>query len=57
MQAREIPSNRMNYVRMLQAVSRPELDPREMEEIIKGEASLCYRLLRYLNSAVVRLRQ
>ena len=52
MQAREIPSNRLNYVRMLQAVSRPELDPREVEEIIKSEASLCYRLLRYLNSAV-----
>jgi c-di-GMP-related signal transduction protein len=51
MQASEIPSNRMNYVRMLQAVSRPELDPREVEEIIKSEASLCYRLLRYLNSA------
>jgi EAL and modified HD-GYP domain-containing signal transduction protein len=51
MQAREIPSNRVNYVRMLQAVSRPELDPREVEEIIKSEASLCYRLLRYLNSA------
>lgn len=52
MQAREIPSNRLNYVRMLQAVSRPELDPREVEDIIKSEASLCYRLLRYLNSAV-----
>ncbi|HEX4426840.1 MAG TPA: HDOD domain-containing protein [Terriglobales bacterium] len=51
MQAREIPSNRLNYVRMMQAVSRPELDPREVEEIIKSEASLCYRLLRYLNSA------
>jgi c-di-GMP-related signal transduction protein len=51
MQAREIPANRLNYVRMMQAVSRPELDPSEVEEIIKREASLCYRLLRYLNSA------
>jgi len=25
----EIPANRLNYVRMLQAVSKPELDPRE----------------------------
>jgi c-di-GMP-related signal transduction protein len=39
-------------VRMLQAVPRPELDPREVEDIIKSETSLCYRLLRYLNSAV-----
>ncbi len=48
----EIPANRLNYIRMLQAVSRPELDPREIENVIKVEASICYRLLRYLNSAV-----
>jgi c-di-GMP-related signal transduction protein len=52
MQAREIPANRVNYVRMLQAVSRPELDVREIENVLKSEASLCYRLLRYLNSAM-----
>ncbi|HYA25155.1 MAG TPA: HDOD domain-containing protein [Terriglobales bacterium] len=52
MQAREIPANRANYLRLLQAISRPELEPREIEGVIKGEASLCYRLLRYLNSPV-----
>lgn len=52
MQAREIPANRANYLRLLQAISRPELDPQELENAIKGEASLCYRLLRYLNSPV-----
>ncbi len=50
--ARDIPVNRLNYVRMLQEVSRPELDTKEIEKLIKSEASLCYRLLRYLNSAV-----
>lgn len=49
--AREIPRNRVNYLRMLQAVSEPELDTREIEKLIKSEASLCYRLLRYMNSA------
>jgi c-di-GMP-related signal transduction protein len=48
---REIPANRLHYVRMLQAVSREELDVREIEKHIKTEASLCYRLLRYMNSA------
>jgi EAL and modified HD-GYP domain-containing signal transduction protein len=48
----DIAGNRLNYVRMLQAVSKPELDPREIENAIKAEASLCYRLLRYMNSAV-----
>jgi len=50
--AQEIPANQINYVRMWQAVARPELDIRELESVIKTEASLCYRLLRYLNSPV-----
>jgi len=52
MRAHDIAGNRLNYIKMLQAVSQPELDPREIENAIKGEASLCYRLLRYMNSAV-----
>jgi EAL and modified HD-GYP domain-containing signal transduction protein len=51
MHAREIPKNQVNYLRLLQAISRDELEVREIEDIIKHEASLCYRLLRYLNSA------
>jgi c-di-GMP-related signal transduction protein len=49
--AQDIPENHLNYLRMWEAVSRPELDVREIERVIKSEASLCYRLLRYLNSA------
>jgi c-di-GMP-related signal transduction protein len=49
--AHEIPANRLNYLRMLTAGSQAELDVREIENLVKGEASLCYRLLRYLNSA------
>jgi c-di-GMP-related signal transduction protein len=52
MQAREIPANGAIYLRLLQAISRPELDPRAVEDAIKQEASLTYRLLRYLNSSV-----
>jgi c-di-GMP-related signal transduction protein len=52
MRAQDISGNQLNYVRMLQAVSQPELDSREIENAIKGEAALCYRLLRHLNSAV-----
>jgi c-di-GMP-related signal transduction protein len=51
MKVHEIPANRLAYLRMLQVVSKVELDVREIEYAIKGEASLCYRLLRYLNSA------
>jgi c-di-GMP-related signal transduction protein len=51
LQAREIPKNQVNYLRLLQAISQEEVEVKEVEDIIKGEASLCYRLLRYLNSA------
>jgi c-di-GMP-related signal transduction protein len=50
--AHEIPANRLNYLRMLKEVSQPDLDVRTLENLVKSEASLCYRLLRYLNSAV-----
>jgi c-di-GMP-related signal transduction protein len=49
--AKDIPANGMNYLRLLRAVSQREIDVREIELIIKQEASVCYRLLRYLNSA------
>jgi c-di-GMP-related signal transduction protein len=53
---RELPGNRLNYLRMLQEVSRPDLDVPALERLIKGEASVCYRLLRYLNSPVFGLK-
>ncbi|MBZ5572770.1 MAG: HDOD domain-containing protein [Acidobacteriia bacterium] len=54
-ETREIPANQVNYLRMWQAVAKPEIDIREVENVIKSEASLCYRLLRYLNSPVFGL--
>jgi len=42
----------VNRTRMLQEVLRPELDVPGLEKLIKEEASMCYRLLRDLNSAV-----
>lgn len=51
LQTKEIPANRLNYLRLLRAISQPQLDVLELESMIKQEASVCYRLLRYLNSA------
>ncbi|HST13086.1 MAG TPA: HDOD domain-containing protein [Terriglobales bacterium] len=56
LKAREIPANQVNYLRMLQAVSLEEVDIRELEKLIKTEASVLYRLLRYLNSPVFGMR-
>jgi c-di-GMP-related signal transduction protein len=54
--AHEMPANRINYLRMLQAVSSPDLDVHRLEQLIRGEAAICYRLLRYLNSAMFGFR-
>ncbi len=56
LQAREIPTNRVNYLRLLASVSKDEMDLREVESIIKTEASVLYRLLRYLNSPIFGMR-
>jgi EAL and modified HD-GYP domain-containing signal transduction protein len=49
--AADIPALQVNYFRILQSAFRPELDLFALEAIIKTEPALCYRLLRYLNSA------
>ena len=47
----DVPAYKLNYLRVLQAVNRAAIDLDEVAERIKVEASLSYRLLRYLNSA------
>ena len=48
---KEIPAFKLNYLQLIQEVSRLELDFDRLEEIIKGDVSLSVRLLRMLNSA------
>ena len=52
---RRIPANQTTYLRLLQAISKPEVDFSEIEGLIKHEPALCYRLLRYLNSPLLGL--
>jgi c-di-GMP-related signal transduction protein len=52
---RDVPANKLNYLRVLQAANRSEVDGEEVAQCIKAEASLSYRLLRYLNSAAFSL--
>ena len=51
--ARHIPANRMTYLQLLRAISKSEMDFAEIEDLVKREPSLCYRLLRYLNSPLL----
>jgi len=56
MRARSAPANRLVYLRLLKTVSKSELDWKEIEELIKSDATLYYRLLRFINSAGVGMR-
>ena len=53
MRARHIPANQASQLRLLKAISAPEVDFDAVEQLIKQDASFCYRLLRYLNSPLV----
>jgi c-di-GMP-related signal transduction protein len=46
----DIPPNQMNHLLVLQAVNRQPMDIEDVSARIKAEASLSFRLLRYLNS-------
>lgn len=48
---KDIPANRLVYMRLFHALQNPELSPRELEELIKPDASLVYKVLRAVNSA------
>jgi c-di-GMP-related signal transduction protein len=52
---KEVPASRIHYVRLLEMVSRSEIDMVKLEIMLKQEASISYRLLRYLNSPLFGL--
>jgi len=49
---RDIPAFKQNYLWLLQEINKEEPDMAQLEQILKQETSLCYKLLRYLNSTV-----
>jgi c-di-GMP-related signal transduction protein len=53
LRARQIPASQATYLRLLRAISRPDVDFGEIEDLIRCEPALCYRLLRYLNSPLL----
>jgi c-di-GMP-related signal transduction protein len=55
-EGRAIPGNRLNYVQLLEAVNAPEFKVAKIEEVLKREPALVYKLLRYLNSPLLGLR-
>lgn len=48
---KEMPGYKLNYLQILKKINDPSPDFGEIEEIIKRDVSLAYKLLRFINSA------
>jgi c-di-GMP-related signal transduction protein len=55
-EGREIPGNKLNYIQLIEAVNAPDFAAARIEEVLKREPALVYKLLRYLNSPLLGLR-
>jgi EAL and modified HD-GYP domain-containing signal transduction protein len=55
-ETRDIPANKLVYMQLLAAISQPEIPYSDVEDILKRDPSLTYKLLRYLNSPLTGLR-
>ena len=53
---KDIPVNKLIYLQLLEAIAAPELSYSKIEDLLKHEPSLVYKLLRYMNSPLVGLR-
>lgn len=51
LEGRDIPPFKLNLLRLLAEANQPECDFPRLERLLKREVTLCYRLLRYVNSA------
>ena len=56
LQQKEIPASHMLYVQLLSAISRSPWDQRDVERLVMAEASLCFRVLRLVNSPAMAIR-
>ena len=48
---RAIPRGQVGYLRLLYALNDPNLSVNDLEDLMKHDASLCFRMLRTVNSA------
>ena len=55
-QSQHVPATKLNCLRLLSELQKPDLDFR-LEELIRGDVALTYKLLRYVNSALFGLRR
>lgn len=57
LKGKDVPAFKLHYIDILRELNKEDLNLRRLEELIKKEMSLTYKLLRYINSAAFALRQ
>jgi c-di-GMP-related signal transduction protein len=50
-EGRSVPSHQISQLRLLRALNNPNLSVHQLAELIKPDPSMCYRVLRAVNSA------
>jgi len=53
---RDIPGNKLNFLRILEAIAPENFSHDEVETLLKNDPSIIYKLPRYLNSPLLGLR-
>jgi EAL and modified HD-GYP domain-containing signal transduction protein len=56
LRVKQIPSSKVNALRLLQELQKPELNYNKIESLIRQDVSFSYKLLRYVNSAAFSFR-
>jgi EAL and modified HD-GYP domain-containing signal transduction protein len=56
LQGRDVPGQQLALLRVLKALNNPNLSVGQLEELVKHDAALCYRILRTVNSAAFALQ-
>ena len=56
MKGEDVPGFKHNCMQLLQEIHQPDLDVNRLEEILKRDVALSYKLLRYINSAHFGMR-
>jgi c-di-GMP-related signal transduction protein len=53
---RDVPAFKLNLIRILQEANGPDFDQDRLEQILRHEPAVCYRLLKYLNTVTFAFR-
>jgi c-di-GMP-related signal transduction protein len=48
---RDVPANKINYLHVLQETNKPDFDFSKLDNIVKRDVALSYKLLKFINSA------